>query len=101
MGIGLEVFDAQGNSIFNTTSIVGRLIGVIDASAASGSAVVPGLDQGTPFAIPQLLQASVNANINTNSYPICTFNGNTVSWVRHAYPTYTALPGCNLILGVR
>jgi hypothetical protein len=103
MGMGLEIFDAQGVSIFDTTSVIGRLIGVIDASALNGSATVVGLDQGVPFAIPQLQQdpSYYGATINNNTYPVCTFNGNIVSWVRHPYSPGIGMPGCLLVLGVR
>ena len=101
MAAGMQVWDAQGNIIFDTTSIVGRVIGVIDASATSGSAVVVGLDQGTPFAIPQLQKNTLSILINTDSYPVCTFSGNTVSWTRYSYPVGVQLTSCNLILGVR
>ncbi len=101
MNAGLQLWDEDGNLMFDSSTIVGRFIAVINASGATGSATVPGLDQGIPFAVPQLGLTSLGVLINTNSYPICTFDGNLISWTRHAYPTGTALPDCMLILGVR
>jgi len=100
MAAGLQVWDASGNLILDTSTIVGRIIGIIDASASSGSATVAGLDQGTPFAIPQLTQSS-SVLYGTNTYPNCTFSGTTVSWTRDTWPGGITLQPCNLILGVR
>jgi hypothetical protein len=100
MAYGLQTWDANGNLLIDTSTIIGRIIGVIDASAASGSATVAGLDQGTPFAIPQLYQGTAQ-DYGTNTYPDCTFSGNTVSWTRQSYPSGVGLAPCNLILGVR
>lgn len=103
MPAGLQVWDGSGNIMLDTSTIIGRTLGIIDASASSGSANVPGLDQGTPFAIPLLGQ---NAYPTTPQYdaltiPRCTFSGTTVSWVRQAIPTGYSTPSCKLVLGVR
>lgn len=102
MTMGLQVWDEQGRLMIDVSTVMGRLIGVIDANTASGSAYVPGLDQGTPFAIPMLAQGSnAAAQFGTNTFPNCTFNGNTVSWTRMVYPFGTPLLACKLVLGVR
>jgi hypothetical protein len=100
MTVGLQVWDEQGRLMIDQTTVLGRLVGIIDANTASGSAYVAGLDQGVPFAIPMLQQDSA-AHYGTNTYPNCTFNGNVVSWTRQAYPTGVALAACKLLLGVR
>lgn len=102
MTMGLQVWDEQGRLMINQSTVMGRVIGMIDASAARGSAYVPGLDQGAPFAIPILQQGSNGfVQFGTNTYPDCTFTGNTVSWTRQAYPLGVPLAACKLILGVR
>lgn len=100
MPAGLQIWDEAGNFILDTTSIVGRLIGTIDASAMSGSVNVVGLDQGTPFAIPIMDVGSGAQTYSTISLPIVTFSGSTVSWTRQGIASGTPV-SCQLILGVR
>lgn len=99
MGYGLEIYDPAGVRMMDASTLVGRLIGIIDCNTASGSAVVPGLDQGIPFVIPMIQLASTYV-YGTHSYPSCTFGGNTVFWTRQEVAAL-ALPPCKLILGVR
>lgn len=99
MGHGLEIYDPAGVLMMNAATLVGRLIGIIDCNTASGSAYVAGLDQGVPFAIPMIQLASAY-NYGTNSYPDCTYGGNTVYWTRQE-TAGLAMPPCKLILGVR
>lgn len=102
MTMGLQVWDAQGRLIIDQSTVMGRVIGIIDANASSGSAYVAGLDQGTPFAIPMLQQDAQNGpTFGTNTYPDCSFSGNTVSWTRQARPSGVPLAPCKLLLGVR
>lgn len=100
---GLQTWDENGNILIDTTTVVGRTLGVIDASAASGSATVVGLDQGTPFAVP-LIQGGGNSYYyvyDALTIPRCTFSGTTVSWVRQAPPIGYGTPSCSLLLGVQ
>jgi hypothetical protein len=99
MTVGLQVWDASGNLIIDQSTVLGRVIAIIDANTSSGSVSVPGLDQGTPFAIPMLQQGGASET-PTNTYPDCTFSGTVVSWTRQAYPSGTALAACKLLLGV-
>lgn len=99
MPAGLQVFNDDGSILLDTSYVIGRLLGVIDCNSASGSAYMAGLDQGIPFAVP-MIQISTAYNYGTNSYPNCTFSGNTVSWTRQTAAALN-LPPCKLILGVR
>lgn len=100
MPAGLQVWDEAGNLIIDTSTFMGRLIASIDASAMSGTATVPGLDQGIPFAIPILDVGSGVQTYATVSMPQVTFSGNSVSWTRQT-PASGGAPACQLILGVR
>lgn len=99
MPAGLQVWDASGNSIIDTTTFIGRLIGSIDASAMSGSTNVTGLDQGIPFAVPIMNSGTTASTYSTVSIPRVTFSGNNVSWVRQS-PATGGVPNVTLILGV-
>lgn len=102
MTMGLQTWDEQGRPMIDVSTVMGRVIGVVDANSASGSVNVPGLDQGAPFAIPILAQGGNGSQqFGTNTYPNCTFSGNTVSWTRQAYPVGVPLAPCKLVLGVR
>jgi hypothetical protein len=100
---GLQTWDANGVEQINTTRFVGRFIATIDASSASGSATVPGLSGGIPFAVPLMAQ-DPNDEIYAFGYltaPRCTFYGDTVSWVRESPPIGFSLRPCSLLLGIR
>jgi hypothetical protein len=99
MSAGLQVFNGDGSLLLDTSHYIGRLLGVIDCNSASGSAYVTGLDQGIPFAVP-MIQMTTAYNYGTNSYPDCSFSGNTVFWTRQTAAALS-LPPCKLILGVR
>lgn len=100
MGFGLEIYDPAGVKMMDASTLVGRLIAIIDCNTASGSAVVTGLDQGVPFGIP-MVQLAPSYPSGTHSYPDCTYSGNTVSWTRQTIPGGPSLPPCKLVLGVR
>lgn len=100
MPAGLQVWDTDGVLQIDTSSYIGRLIGTIDASAATGSTSLAGLDSGLPFAIPVTQQIDGQYS-GMESIPVCTFSGNTVTWTRQSPPTGYSMPSCTLILGVR
>lgn len=101
MGEGLQVFDSGGNVVMDISTIVGRQIAIIDASAISGSMSIAGLSDGTPFAIPILNTAGGVTGYGAITAPVVTFSGNTVSWTRQNYPFVGAtIPSCQLLLGV-
>lgn len=101
MPAGLQVWLPDGTQVIDTSTYIGRTLVTVDASAISGSVVVPGLDQGIPFAIPVLHSNAGNITVGAVTIPQCTFSGTTLSWTRQAPPTGYALPGCTLIMGVR
>ncbi|KQQ31985.1 hypothetical protein ASF61_16755 [Duganella sp. Leaf126] len=84
----------------DVSTVVGRQIAIIDASAMTGSAVVPGLDQGIPFAVPVMDTRTGISGYAATTLPIVTFSGNTVSWQRKGYEFVSSVPPCQLVLGV-
>jgi hypothetical protein len=77
MSQGLQVFDASGNIILDTSDRVGRILGVVDIiGGVNGSVTNAGFSGHEPFWI-----ASPLASFATYS-PEFTFNSvtNTLSW---------------------
>lgn len=101
MPAGLQVWLPDGTQVIDTSTYIGRTLATVDASAISGSVVVPGLDQGIAFAIPILHSSAGNITVGAVTIPLCSFSGTTLSWTRQAPPAGYALPGCTLITGVR
>lgn len=105
MGIGVQTFNASGVIDMDTTTQVGRLLKIIDASASSGSVNIAGLANGVGFAVPILYEA-VAGGTGAISYamqgaPYVSFNGMTMSWTRNPPPTNSSLGPAYLIVGVR
>ena len=75
MPLGLQVFDASGNVIVDTSTRLGRILGVTNTNTSTGSLVNSNFSTGTPFwyAIP-LLRNDVHFG------PLITVSGNTLSW---------------------
>lgn len=78
MAFGMQVFDASGNTILDTSDSTGKLLGVQTiTSGVAGSVTNSGFGNGTAyyFAIPQV--SSVQAY-----GPILSFNSgtDTLSW---------------------
>lgn len=96
---GLQIWNENSVSILDTTTFVGRLISIIDASAASGSVSFTNVT-GILFAIPILDTGSGTQTYSSVSLPIVTINGYTISWTRQA-PASGSTPTCQLIIGVR
>ncbi|WP_156369530.1 hypothetical protein [Duganella sp. Leaf126] len=89
-----------GDLVMDVSTLVGRQIAIIDASAMTGSAVVAGLDQGIPFAIPVMDTRTGISGYAAITLPVVTFSGNTVSWQRQGYNFVSEVPPCQLVLGV-
>lgn len=105
MAAGLQVWDAQGVQILDTSTFVGRFLASVNiGTGTSGSFVVAGLSQGIPFAIPVIV-----ANNSSQSYlsptmltmPVCTYSGDTVNWTRIQPGNSSGLPSCTLIVGYK
>lgn len=72
---GLQVFDASGNVLVDTSTRLGRILGVTTITTTTGSVVDSDFANGTPFwyAIP-LSIADVEFG------PDLSFSGTTLSW---------------------
>lgn len=95
MPVGLQVWDAAGNLIVDTTSYLGVILGthVITKSTGNGSISFPDLALGTPF---------FTLVTSTGSFtPTISVSGTTISWTYDAIAslyepgtsTYTILYG--------
>lgn len=77
MPTGLQIFDASGNAIVDTTSRLGRIIGSVSVSGAnpSGTATNSKLTEGTPF----YFLAGGN-----QGQPTVAFSGSNMNWTQQA-----------------
>ncbi len=77
MPAGLQVWDALGNLILDTSSEVGRFHGVITLNAGygAGSQNIPSLSLGRPFILPIF-----SYNEGYYDTPSVSLSGTTISW---------------------
>lgn len=71
MGIGLEVLDADGNTIINTSTQTTSILGAVDISGAGTYSVTDArFDLGTPFYMTDEFYSGVDiiASRSTNTY---------------------------------
>jgi hypothetical protein len=83
MPIGLQVFDATGNVVFDTTMRSGRVFGSVVITGASGFIDVPPVDpNGTPIVlIPKWPRPSQAGQFGEAFFGgNVTFNGTRISW---------------------
>jgi hypothetical protein len=78
---GLQVWDASGNIVIDTSYSIGRMFGVVTINSGnqSGSLVEAAFATGTPFFI---CVPNENASWSDGANPVVTISGNTLSWVR-------------------
>lgn len=95
MGQGLQVFDASGTLMLDTSDRVAKVLGVIGISG-NGSVTVPLLVGNNPFFSIVPTNSSV-AGATAGMLPNVTYNATSglISWSF----TTTAFP-CNLIYGM-
>ena len=75
MGIGLQVFDANGNTVMDTSTRLGRVLGIaVITAGVSGSLTNNGFYEGTPF-----FQAMGDYGSRVVG-PALSVSGNTLSW---------------------
>lgn len=101
MPAGYQQWDASGNLILDTSTIVGRFFGKINiggaGSAKTGSVTNAKFSQGTPFYV------AVNTlGVDVEGYGVViTFSGNTMTWT---YPqagnTGPERPNATIVYGV-
>jgi hypothetical protein len=73
---GLQVFDASGNIVVDTTHYLGRILGVTTVGISNGSITNANFSKGTPFWVANRDSGSYNT-----SQPIYTLtNSTTISW---------------------
>lgn len=75
MPAGLQVWDANGQMIVDTSTRLGRIVGVADITTATGSIIDANFADGAPFWVA--LPAS---NTSPSFGPKFTFSGTTLSW---------------------
>ncbi|WP_321866769.1 hypothetical protein [Paraburkholderia tropica] len=73
MAYGLRIRDANNKVILDTSYGMGRILGQI-AVSASGSMVVDGFSQGTPFVMVH------QDNSNRYGYFTASISGTTLTW---------------------
>lgn len=73
---GLQVFDASGNTVFDTNYRPGRFHGSVSTGTTSGSINVPSLSQGTAF---YMVLANFDPFISYTP-PSVSLSGTTISW---------------------
>lgn len=87
MAQGLQVFDASGNVIFDTSDRVGRVLGLIRVNAGnSGSFTVTGYTNGTIFASFQRDQTWITGNTSqfVGAIPVVHVSGPTITWTSNS-----------------
>lgn len=73
---GLQIWDASGNLIFDTNTAAGRVLGIVNVTAAAaGSTTNAGLTTGTPFWYFQTTTTQYFSKV-----PTITVSGTTLSW---------------------
>jgi hypothetical protein len=93
MTTGVRIWDASGNLIFDTPTIVFRYLGTIKTTAGTGGSVTDaGLSTGTPWWV---IQGAVGTLAATGV--IVSVSGTTLTW---AY-TGTISRNATIIYGVR
>jgi hypothetical protein len=89
---GIQVWDASGNLILDTSTVTVRILDVITISAnGSGNITNTQFSTGVPFYFFQPFQYLIG-----NYQPTVTFSGNTMSW---SLPNFA--PSGLLYYGVR
>jgi hypothetical protein len=96
MAEGLQIWDAQGQLVFDTTTRNTRILGIVDigTGAATGSVTNAGFAEGTPFWFCTALSFSTNLGDYIIS-PTFSVSGNTLTWNWHSMPRRS----CRLIFG--
>lgn len=75
MAAGLQVWDANGDQIVDTTTRLGRIIGITTISTNTGSINDADFADGTPFFI------ATPTNVSSPSFgPKLSMSGTTLSW---------------------
>lgn len=87
MAQGLQVFDAAGNIIFDTSDRVGRVLGLIRINAGdTGSFTPTGFTNGQVFASFQRDQTWITGNTSqfVGALPVISISGNTIFWTSNS-----------------
>lgn len=81
MGAGLQVWNAAGQLVFDTPDRIGRIVGVVNATANSAGSVTYTVPSGcTPFWFSSTVQ-------DLTGIPSVTISGATISWSSAAATT--------------
>jgi len=73
MGQGLQIWNASGGLVLDTSHRLTRVLGSFESGTSDGSLTSPGFSQGTPWHVRLTSQLGYTA-------PTITVSGNTLSW---------------------
>ncbi len=104
MTAGLQVFNSNGVLDMDSSTVIGRLLTIVDTTAISGSVTIPGVQSGD-----QLFGVPLNGWNGTPAEsvsvmaaaPYLVFNGSTMSWTRDSSLSGYTINTCYTIVGVR
>jgi hypothetical protein len=76
MAVGIQIWDASGNSIIDENSRLARILGITNSGTSGGSVTDSGFATGSPFAvfIPN------GTTYFTGEYAHPSWSGTTMSW---------------------
>ena len=103
MPAGFQTWDASGNLIVDTTTLLGRIIGSVSIVGTSGSITDARFANGTPFAFPVMGYSNAFSAFSldaSRSAPAVSFSGTTLNWTRGAEGAGAEVPSCTLYYGV-
>lgn len=76
MPSGLQIWDASGNLVLDTTVRTGTFVGALSTGTSNGSLYVADLARGTPFAYVHIPSALTTYSLT----PAVWVDGQTVTW---------------------
>jgi hypothetical protein len=88
MGLGLQIWDASGTQVLDTSWRMGRVLGQLTGITQNGSVNIPDLSQGTPWAFA--FNTTGVGGVGTNAY--VTFSGTTMSWTFDSMASSSPFP---------
>lgn len=96
MAEGLQVWDAAGNLIFDTSTRSTRLIAIISPGIQPGSQAFPSVNNQIVAVLANV--AVSQSSTKTGCLPVVSVSGNTVSW-SFALPVEYRMFSTILVLG--
>lgn len=90
---GLQIWDAAGATVFDTTTRAGVALGAVNTGTVNGSVVAEGLALGEPFffVIP-------DGTSFADAVPVVTISGTTIFW---SFPSVGYRTGGVIVYGIK